>query len=407
MQVEVIAIGNEVLAGATVNRNAAVISAALNSLGLRPTRHLVLPDDPAAVKGGLQAALAANQLVICTGGLGPTGDDRTRQAVAEAVGCDLAFNRAVAQRLEERWGDQLTTIEDQATIPSAAQPLHNSVGTAPGLHFVLPRGELFVLPGVPIEMETLLEEQVVPYLRTKYPDRAGRAVAVRFFQVAESAVDAVLRELAPQYPVIEFGIYPQLGLVSVRLSSQVASEAELQAVADLIASRFPSFTYPIDVPTLQAAVHRGCLERGLTLSTAESCTGGAVAACLTQQAGSSEYFRGSCITYSNELKEKILGVAAATLRQCGAVSEETVYEMVTGLLHLTETDLGIAISGIAGPSGGTPKKPVGTVCFAAARRGQLPIVSTLHAQGTRAAVITHAVNYALAEIWKLIRANSG
>lgn len=403
MNIEVIAIGDEVLAGFTVNSNAARISVELTRIGLQPTSHRVLPDDASALRSGLMRAIRENELVICCGGLGPTGDDRTRQALAKAVDCELGFNKEVAERLRERYGATLSTLEDQATIPLNAQPLHNSVGTAPGLLFLLRTSVLILLPGVPLEMEALLGEQVIPFLQDHFKEQIPLREAIHFFQLPEATIDPVVQSYLKRYPKMDYGIYPGLGVVTVRLVSKGAAPEALQAVRDGVVSAFPDNTFPADVETLEEAIQRRCVEDHLTVSVAESCTGGAIAARLTRLPGASQYFVGSCVTYSNTLKQSLLGVQAQTLEQHGAVSGEVVAEMVEGVLKQTGTDLGVAVSGIAGPAGGTEQKPVGTVWVAVGRKGQIPVTSSFRARGNRAAIIVRSVNYALAELWKLIR----
>jgi nicotinamide-nucleotide amidase len=403
MQVELIAIGNEILSGLTVNTNAAFLSAGLAELGLTPVRHRVVADEFAPLQAELADAIQRSQLVICCGGLGPTGDDRTRHAVAALLGCELVYRSEVAERLQARLGSDFPTLRDQATLPAAAQPLHNAVGTAPGLYFALEKATLIFLPGVPVELEPMFTDQVVPLLREKFPTEIPLGETLHFFGLPEATIDPVVQEQLRQQPAVSYGIYPSLGLVTVRLHAAREAESQLRTVKKGLYSAFGDHLFPSDVATLEEAVARECVHNGWSLSAAESCTGGAFAARLTRLPGASNYFLGSCVVYSNEMKQKLLNVPKGTLERHGAVSGETVREMVVRVVSLTGSQLGVAISGIAGPTGGTPEKPVGTVWVAATWKDSQPVVSRLQARGNRAAVIIRSVNYALAEIWKLIR----
>ena len=399
--IEVIGIGDELLAGHTVNSNAARLSRELGKIGLRVTGHRVLADKRGAIKEGLREAMGRNSLVICTGGLGPTFDDNTRKAVAELLGCGFRYDKGVAARLEERFQGPVPGLKDQATIPEIAKPFHNAVGTAPGLLFELSEGVLILLPGVPVEMESLLERDVLPYLEKRFVAEREVLETVCLYQVKEVEVDAVLRELGPRYPDVKLGIYRSLGVVSVRLSHPKDMQALLPLKQEL-EKRFSGHLFSSPDGTLEGAIHERFIERGFTLSTAESCTGGAIASRLIARAGASDYFLGSIVSYSDEVKREVLGVSPKTLEEAGAVSEQTVREMVEGLLSKVNSDYGVAVSGIAGPTGGTPEKPVGTVWIVVAKRGDPPITSLIHAKGNRAAVITRTVHHALSELLKLM-----
>ncbi|MBS0622001.1 MAG: nicotinamide-nucleotide amidohydrolase family protein [Verrucomicrobia bacterium] len=392
-QIEVIAIGDEVLSGFTPNTNAAFISHILFDRGYRIARHTALPDEEDPLLEGLRGALKAQDVVICTGGLGPTVDDVTRGILAKLTDSTLELHEEVKKRLQLRLGLHFPLLDEQSTSPSKATPLHNPMGTAPGLFFQLGKKLLFVLPGVPREMEAIFPE-VLRILEAQFPPPPQeRGAVLHFFQIAEIDLDTALRA----FPKTKVGLYPHLGFVTVRLLGEQVEQARQE-----LSHAFGSRLFASPSGSLEEAVHLACINNKLTLAAAESCTGGGVSERLIRFPGASEFFKGSIVAYSNEIKEKLLAVNPSTLLKYGAVSEETVVEMVRGLLPLMEVDVGVAISGIAGPTGGTLEKPVGTVCFAAMRRGKEPVFSTLRFAGSRAAVIERSINHALAELLKII-----
>lgn len=397
MRVEVVAIGDEVLSGRTVNGNGAYLARQLALAGFPVTAQRVLADEGEALKRGLSEALEQNDLVICTGGLGPTLDDCTRLAVLELVGGKNRFDERVAADLRRRYGDQLISLNDQATIPDRAEPFLNPVGTAPGLFFDLGEKVVVLLPGVPIEMEALFQEQLLPALQRRFPaSQRSYFESVQLLLTPESAVDPLLRELQQSYPDLSFGIYPDQAFVSVRIGAKEAAHAKIAPARKKIEAAFADRLF--QGATLEEAVHEWMVATGSTLATAESCTGGAIAARLTRLAGASNYFLGSVVAYSNPAKESLLGVSRATLDRFGAVSGETVVEMVKGVLDRFGAQYGIAVSGIAGPSGGSPEKPVGTVWLAIAERGGICQTERLQLRGGRDAVIYRTVNQALARL---------
>lgn len=397
MRVEVVAIGDEVLSGRTVNGNGAFLARELALAGLPVTAQRVLADEGEALKRGLSEALEQNELVICTGGLGPTLDDCTRRAVLELVGGKNRFDERVAADLRRRYGDQLSSLNDQATIPNRAQPFLNPVGTAPGLLFDLGEKVLVLLPGVPIEMEALFQEQLLPALQRRFPvSQRGYFETLHLLLTPESAVDPLLRELQQSYPDLSFGIYPDQAFISVRIGAKGEARAKIAPARKKIETAFADHLF--QGATLEEAVHEQMIGAGSTLATAESCTGGAIAARLTRLAGASNYFLGGLVSYSNQVKESLLGVSRATLDRFGAVSGETVVEMARGALDRFNAHYAVAVSGIAGPSGGSAEKPVGTVWLAIAERGGLCQTERLELRGGRDAVIYRTVNQALARL---------
>jgi nicotinamide-nucleotide amidase len=398
LPIEIIAIANEVLCGMTVNTNAAFISEQLSLAGWTISRHTTLPDDPAALEEGLKEALERSSLVITTGGLGPTCDDLTRDVFAKLFDSPLRFDETVAAHLKKRFGNQLISLEDQATIPAKAQPLLNDVGTAPGLVFP----HLIALPGVPQEMRHMFLHKVLPYLKEHFPIPPDRhRETIHLCLLPESAIDPLLREIQADNPEVSIGIYPSYGTVTVFFSG--AKKEQVALASQRLQKAFATHIFPTG--KIEEAIHETLIQRKKTLALAESCTGGLIASHLTALPGASAYFLGSLVVYSNSLKERLLGVSPETLRQHGSVSPEVASEMLQGLFKATGADYGIAVSGIAGPTGGTPEKPVGTIWAAIGERGKPPHIGTFQARGSRETIILSTTRRLLGHLWRQLAYN--
>jgi nicotinamide-nucleotide amidase len=402
MKVEVVAIGTEVLSGFTVNTNAAFIARALFQIGVRTSNQTVLPDEESALLEGLKALLQKNDLVICTGGLGPTGDDVTRQVAAKLFNSDFHFNQELYDELVQRYGQEWPSFKDQSTVPSQAIIIRNHSGTAPGFIFETENKTLILLPGVPLEMQQMFKEQVLPYVKSRLSTIRIYTRGLHFFNLPESAVDPILREIQIQSPKIEYGIYPSQGVLSVYLSIQESSEKKADQILspglEKLTTSFSNHLFQSPSGKLEEAVQRELIERKLTLSAAESCTGGSFAARLTKLPGASQYFLGSVVAYSNALKTSLLNISDALIQEKGAVSQEVVEQMAFGIQQLTQSDLAVAVSGVAGPSGGTLEKPVGTIYCAVMKKGSQPSSWLLRAKGNREMIIERSVNALLSEI---------
>jgi len=351
MSIEVVSIGNEVLRGIIINTNAAFLSRRLTEEGWDVSCQTTLPDENALLRQGLDEALIRSSVVIATGGLGPTLDDNT-----------------------------LICAKELFSKPPHELP--NSVGVAPGCLFSENKRLLFLLPGVPSEMEQMFEETVLPYLKKHLPAKPLHREELHFYLLKEDDVDPLLRDLQKEHK-LDVGIYPSYNGLSVILRGP-KKEHVIEA-RKIIEKAFKASLLP--AAKLEEAIHGWMVKHHQTLALAESCTGGFMAAQLTAIAGASEYFLGSIVAYSNSLKEGLLGVSPETLKKQGAVSKEVVHEMWTGLLKKTGADYGIAVSGIAGPTGGTSDKPVGTVFYALGKKGEKPEINTLHVKGNRQTVI--------------------
>ncbi|MBS3904923.1 MAG: CinA family nicotinamide mononucleotide deamidase-related protein [Simkania sp.] len=405
MTIEIIAIGDELLNGITINTNAAFISRSLSTKGYQVSRHTVLPDRPYRLEEGLKEALARSTIVITTGGLGPTCDDITRDVAANLFSSSFHTDEEVEKELRARYGDGLKSLSNQSWVPVKAVLLKNRVGTARGLLFSEQGKTLVLFPGVPQEMQPMFEEQFLPLL-PKYYAKTEEVISkiVHFGLLTEDSVDPMLRDLQLRFPQVEFGIYPGYGVLSVRITSKEVYAIDL--CKEALEQKFTTFLFEESEGKIEKAIHTVFTEKKLTLACAESCTGGQLAAKLTGVPGASHYFLASLITYSDAMKQILLGVEPNTLSQYGAVSRETVIEMVTGLLQRTGADIGLAVSGIAGPDGGTKEKPVGTVWIAIAIKGEVPQTLRLQLKGSRETITVSAVQRTLFFLWRLLAKHS-
>lgn len=408
MKIELISIGNELLSGLITNTNASFLSAELAYAGFNVSQQTVLPDERSAILKSLQEAFQRAEIVISTGGLGPTCDDITRSVAADFFQSDFCYDEIVAAALEKRYGKDFPTLKDQATRPVKAKAFVNPIGSAPGLVFEEKGRILILLPGVPREMKELFFQAVLPLLKEKDSKKVLRVskqiylVAVPEAALSEALVDPVLRELEGQYPQIQFGIYPGVGILTLQLTThdQDSKQAEqlLSKPAMILKAKFAKYILDISSKHLEKEVQERFIQCGWTLSVAESCTGGRLAAKLTEWPGSSQFFVGGVVAYSNALKTTLLGISPDLLMQKGAVSAEVVQAMLSHILVQTKSDFGIAVSGIAGPSGGTKEKPVGTIWAAVGYKASPPFVWQFRAPGNREVVMEYATNVLLAQL---------
>ena len=383
MQVHLLTIGDEILIGQIIDTNSAWMSQQLNLRGFAVQGKSSVGDTRQSIVDGIQHAASAADVVIMTGGLGPTKDDITKKTLAEMFGSGMSLHAETLARIEayfQRIG-RLTppSMHDQATLPDQADILTNKVGTAPGMWFER-SGKVYVsLPGVPFEMEYLMTHEVLPRLQSRFQSRPIVHRTLLTVGEGESNIAKRIEAFEDGLPAhIKLAYLPALGQVHLRLSGTwpgpltASAETELAALLDTkqaeLESLLPDLVFGHEDETLQQVIGKILLEQGKQFGTAESCTGGYVAHLITSVPGSSAYFPGTVVTYSYEMKTKLLGVRPETLTQFGAVSEQTVREMARGALDTLGVDVSLAISGIAGPDGGTPDKPVGTVWMAVADR---------------------------------------
>ena len=375
MNIELIAIGDEVLLGFATNSNAAWLAQHLVQEGYSITHHEVVSDDKEQIAQALRSALTRGSCVITTGGLGPTCDDCTKEVAAKLFQRELVEDSALQKDIERRFPGT-TTAHNQSIQPQGALLYHNPVGTASG--FVLEDKALFgsgcliCLPGVPLEMRRMFCDHVIPFLQLRQPNKKIFVYPIHIAGVNEAQVDPLLRTL--QTEEVTIGIYPSYGTLSVHLRVFAASDAEGKAkvapIEQAIVKAFSGHVYQAPTGKIEEALHRMLIEKNLTFATAESCTGGALAARFVAIPDASRYFRGSIVAYANDVKKSLLHVPEEYLATYGAVSQEVTQKMAEGALSALEADIALATSGIFGPSGGSAHKLVGTVCATiASKRG--------------------------------------
>ncbi|HZY35707.1 MAG TPA: competence/damage-inducible protein A [Mucilaginibacter sp.] len=378
MLAEIITIGDEILIGQIVDTNSAWMARQLNDIGIRVKQISSVSDDRQHILTALKEAAGRVDLILITGGLGPTKDDITKKTLCEYFGVNLVLNQGALDNVEKifkRLRGTLTELlevnRQQAMVPENCEVIQNKNGTAPCMWFN-EGGKLYVsMPGVPHEMMYLMEGDILPRLKSTFKLPAIVHYTILTAGEGESYLANRIADIEDSLPAhIKLAYLPKLGQVRLRLSGYGGTEAalkeEVRKYAAKIVERVKNVVVAEKDITIEKAIMDAMEKKGLTLSVAESCTGGYISHLFTQHPGSSKVFLGGGVTYSNELKQSILGVKKETLEQFGAVSEETVREMVAGALTRFNSDYAIAVTGIAGPDGGTPEKPVGTVWVAVA-----------------------------------------
>ncbi len=375
MNASIITIGDEILIGQIVDTNSAYIAKALSDIGFRISDKISIGDDAHQISTTLNNALSNNELVIVTGGLGPTKDDITKHTIAKLFNCQLVHNEVVAEHVKqitERRGITYNALNaSQAMVPEACTPIYNIHGTAPAMWFERDGHILISLPGVPFEMEQLIKNEVVPRLKAHFTLRENIHRTMITSGLAESILAETIEQWEDALPhYIKLAYLPSFGRVRLRLS---AYEIESADVSDQINDAFaklekiiPQYILGYESASIEQIVHEKLTARGAKLAIAESCTGGAIASKFTAMAGASAYLECGVVSYSNSSKEQVLGVDHSAIETYGAVSEEVARQMALGAKRIASADYAIATTGIAGPTGGSEEKPVGTVWFAVA-----------------------------------------
>lgn len=369
MKAAVLTIGDELIVGQVVDTNSAWLSEQLTDAGFEVIRIVSIPDNPAVIEDVANELLELADLVISTGGLGPTSDDRTKQVLCKMFGGALVLHEPSLElitKLFHKRGLPLTeTNKNQALIPSSCTPILNLNGTAPGMLFKR-RNSLFVaLPGVPFEMKSMFDTGVLPLINELNVETQVLRFTVNTFGIAESFLSDMLSTFESQLPQnIALAYLPGPSGIRLRLTARGSKGDNLgslvQLEVDKLRQLLGTAIYGFNSDTLPSVVLNLLRKQEKTLAVAESCTGGYVAHLLTQVPGSSQVFKGGVVAYSNELKVKMLNVNLKIITEHGAVSSQTVDQMLDGVIACCNADFAIAISGIAGPTGGTPDKPVGT-----------------------------------------------
>lgn len=413
MEIEIVVIGNEILLGETVDTNSAHVGERLREIGARVSRITTIGDDRESIVDAVRGARSRVRWAMTMGGLGPTRDDLTREAVAEVLDREIVIDEEQLEIVEEKfrrygYDEMPASNRSQAEVPDGARVIPNPHGTAPGLVFDEEGFTLFVLPGVPREMKAMLEDAVLPALLEAVEEGAPVVASkvVHTVGIGESALAERLEVLADDTDPVEVAFLPHLGQVDVRLTiAGVASEEaeeRLEELARRIADRAGAWFYGFDDETLPGALGDALGDRGWTVAVAESCTAGGLGAKITEEPGSSAWFVGGIQAYADEVKEALLDVPSGTLVEHGAVSEETCRAMAAGIRARLGADVGAAITGIAGPGGGTEEKPVGLV-WCAVETPEGTRVRKLTYPGSRSAVRERSVLAAMALLLQTAR----
>ncbi len=375
MLLDIISIGDELLIGQTLNTNAFWISKKLNTIGFEVRQQLTISDNADVIKSSLDASLKVVDVILITGGLGPTNDDLTMPVLNEYFGGKLIKDELIYQDIEQlitsRGFEMNENNKKQALVPDVCKPIRNAHGTAPGLWFERDNKVVVAMPGVPYEMKAMIENTVIPQLKEKFqlPEIVHRMVYTQ--GIPEAKLAEILEDWEANLPTsIKLAYLPSPGRVKMRLSSKGQDrgvlENNIENEAEKLQSLIGEFIYQADEGKIAQTIGKLLLDKKATLATAESCTGGYIAHLITQISGSSDYFKGAVVSYANEVKINELGVNPKDIEQYGAVSQQVVEQMAAGVRQRLNTDYAVATSGIAGPTGGTVDKPVGTVWMAVA-----------------------------------------
>ncbi len=368
MKAAIIAVGTELLMGKVTNTNAVYLSSVLNELGVSVLYHLTVGDNPRRLEQAVSEYFDEVDMIITTGGLGPTQDDLTKEIVSKSMGVDLKMDAVLLSEIEDFFSSIGRTMTEnnkkQALKPDGAITMHNSKGTAPG--FIIERNgkTAVMLPGPPREVEAMTISGLMPYLKSKHEEEIT-TIWMRVFGMGESALENAIEDLVLAQTNPTIATYVKDGSVAIRITANGISEAEnmkkIMPVAESVKARLGDVVYSLDDETLEEHVGKLLMDHNIRFSLAESCTGGLLAAELVGIAGISNVFDRGYVTYSNAAKHEELGVSEEILAEHGAVSEETAEAMVRGLRSKHGSDLCVGITGIAGPGGGTAEKPVGLV----------------------------------------------
>ena len=388
MQAIIISVGDELIMGQVVDTNSAWLSARLAELGVLTRSHLTVPDDQGAIVQAVRSAKELAEWVVITGGLGPTQDDLTRQALAELHCVPLVLHAPSLARIEQFFKDHGRVMTEsnrvQAMAPAGAMVLDNPQGTAPGLRLGVGRAMVFAMPGVPFEMKPMFEQHLAPLIAAQ----AGRTILTRkinTFGIGESMVGEALGDLMRRDRNPMVGTTVSAGIVSVRIRSdfptRLQAQTELGRAVSVVKQKLGTAVFSEGEVSLAVVVGEMLDARHRTVTTAESCTAGLVAAMLTEVPGSSAWFLGGWVVYANRMKTAALGVPADLIAREGAVSEGVVRQMAEQALRRSAGDYALALTGVAGPEGGSPEKPVGTVWIGLGK----------HVAGTPAVADTPAV----------------
>jgi len=373
MTCAVLCIGTELTRGELVNTNATWLASALTDLGFDVIENVVVDDEASRIAATLERLGRSVRVIVCTGGLGPTTDDLTTQAVASAIGVktvrDEASLEAIRRRVEKAGRALTESLSSQADFPQGADILVNPVGTAPGFGVTVSGASAFFMPGVPREMQRMFEDQVVPRIRT-LATRNAHQVRLRTYGLPESVVGERLAGVEESFPGVVIGYRAHFPEIEVKVLARAGSHEAARELCDRatteVRARLSDVVYGDVDDTFAGIVGRVVRNKGLTLAIAESCTGGLVGHMITREPGASEFLLVDAVTYANSAKTRLLGIDEEVIRGHGAVSAEVAAAMAEGVRRVSEADVALSLTGIAGPGGGSAAKPIGTVFIAIA-----------------------------------------
>ncbi len=407
MTATIVTIGDEILIGQILDTNSRYISRALNAHGIVVSERTSIGDNRRQIVETLDRALSQSEIVIITGGLGPTKDDITKHTLCEYFGSTLRYDEVEAEHIRTLLARRNIEFNDlnrcQAMVPECCTILHNSHGTAPGMWFEREGRVVVSLPGVPFEMQHLIDKEVVPRLKERFELREIVHRTMITFGIAESILAERISEWEEGLPgYLHLAYLPAPNVVRLRLSAYEVEgkevRREIEQRFDALRTIIPDNIAGFEDASVEELVHNILIDRGLTLAVAESCTGGAIASKFTAQAGASAYFLCGVVSYSNEAKNKILGVEMSDIAQYGAVSEQVAKAMAEGAKGVSGADFAISTTGIAGPTGGSAEKPVGTVWIGISTPQRTYAVCK-NCGTDRSQVISRATAYAIAMLY--------
>lgn len=415
MKAEIITIGDEILIGQIIDTNSGWIAQQLQKFEVDIVQMTSIPDTEEAIFNTLKSASSRADLILITGGLGPTKDDVTKNTAAKYFGTTLTRDERVLLHVtsffESRNLEMLEINRQQADVLANCEVLFNDYGTAPGMLVSQGNKHYIFMPGVPFEMKHLMEQRVFPLIESQYRDSVIHHETILVGGIGESYLAEEIKDIETELPLtIKLAYLPTLAFIRLRLSGKSKNKSDLVQEVKLFKSkllhRLKNYVIADYDTTIEAFLIKQFMHQGLTLTTAESCTGGSLAASITANPGSSEIFVGGTIPYSNKLKQQLLAVSETTLNQFGAVSEQTAIEMAAGAKSMFSTDYAIATTGIAGPGGGSAEKPVGTVWVAVAGKKEI-ITKKFQFNNDRLINIERTRMNALLLLWKLLLKEEG
>jgi nicotinamide-nucleotide amidase len=409
---EIITIGTEMLLGQLVDTNTAIIARALAEIGVDVRRETSVGDNVLSIAAAASEAIGRADVVICAGGLGPTVDDMTREAVALALGRPLVLNAESLRHLEGMFARLKRPMAEnnrvQAHFPEGAAPLPNPHGSAPGFVVECDGHAVLALPGPPRELLPMLQDHAIPWIEERFAPNAVLVTRVlRTAGVGESDLDARIADLFREQKNPSIAVLAHPGLVDVKITAKAATRAAArELIAELeprVRERLGDCVYAVDGGTLASVAGELLRRRGWTLALGESCTGGSLAAAITTVPGASAYFKGGVVAYSNAAKCRLLDVAPDLIERFGAVSEEVAGAMAIGAKAALRADIGVSVTGVAGPEGGTPEKPVGLVFIGLTMPDGSTEYRRLDWPGSRDAIQRRAVVASLTMLWRALR----